>query len=309
MKSEIEYSVIVPVYRGASTITMLFDQCRKMFEGQHSTFEIIFVCDGAGDNSWQVISNIKKSNPEIVKGIRLTRNYGQHNALLCGFNHARGNFFITMDEDLQHNAMDIPAMISKQKEDDYDIVYGNYIERKHSFFRNFTSRVLRALIAVSISDIHPDYSSFRLIRADIARKTLGMKNSYTFVDGYLSWVSTHASSVWVSHSAGMAGKSSYTLRKLIEHSINIFVTFSSIPIRFLTWLSIILFIVSGSYGIYMLFRKLIFNDLISGFASFAVMGGLGLGFLLLGMGILGEYIQRINLKTTQRPVFEEREIL
>jgi polyisoprenyl-phosphate glycosyltransferase len=305
----IQYSVVVPVYRGASTIDRLFEDCRSFFETEGYTWEVVFVCDGARDNSWEVITGLKGRYPGKVKGIRLTRNFGQHNALMSGFSHAGGDFIITMDEDLQHSAMDIPAMIARQKEQDYDIIYGYYREKKHNFFRNFTSSILRMLISFSIPDVHSDYSAFRLIRGDIARRILGMKNSYTFVDGYLSWITTHVSSVYVNHSAGQAGKSSYTFRKLVEHSINIFVTFSNIPIRLLSWLSIIFFIFSGSYGLYILIRRIFFADLISGFATFAVLGGFGLGFLLLGMGILGEYIQRINLKTTQRPVFEERDII
>lgn len=309
MDKNIDYSVVVPVFRGLHTIGKLFESCKSFFNSESIFFEVVFVCDGASNEIWQEIVRLKNANSNEIKGIRLSRNFGQHNALICGFTHSSGRFIITMDEDLQHKPEDIHILIEKQKEGDYDLVYGSYKHPSHSLFRNTTSFLLRKLISIGIPGLHQDYSPFRLVKASIAKETQKMNNSYTFVDGYLNWITDSVSSIEVSHSDSKAGKSSYTIKKLIEHSINIFVTFSNIPIRLLIFISLSLFLFSTAYGTYILFRKLIYDDLISGFATMAVLSGFGFGILLFGMGVIGEYIQRVNLKTTRRPNYIEKETI
>ena len=206
-----------------------------------------------------------------------------------------------MDEDLQHAPEDIQKLIDKQKEMDYDVVYGKYEIRNHSRFRNAGSSMLKRIIDVGIPDIHPDYSAFRLIKAGIAKSCITMRNSYTFLDGYISWITTNCSSCIVSHSERQGGVSAYTFSKLINHTINIFVTFSNLPIRFLTKLSFFVLFVMTLYSTYIIIRKLVFNDLAMGYPSLVIIVGFGVGLIMLALGIIGEYIYRINLKTTQRP--------
>ena len=192
------YSIIIPVYNGEQTLLALNQRLHNFFE-KKSTFEIIYVYDCGKDNSWEVLLKIKKDFPDTVKLIRLSRNFGQHNALICGFEYAKGDFIITMDEDLQHAPEDIEMLIAKQQEKDYDVVYGKYETRKHSGFRNLGSSLLKKIIDIGIPDIHPDYSAFRLIKSGIAKTCINMRNSYTFLDGYLSWITTHCGSCIVSH--------------------------------------------------------------------------------------------------------------
>ena len=160
-----------------------------------------------------------------------------------------------------------------------------------------------------MAELNKDYTAFRLIKSGVAKKTIDMNNSYTFLDGYISWITHNISSTNVSHYDSEAGKSSYTLRKLIEHSVNIFVTFSNFPIRLLTIMSIGIFTISTGYAIYILLRKLLYNDFVSGFATFAIILGFGIGSILFGIGIIGEYLYRISLKTTKKPNFIVRELL
>ena len=134
-----------------------------------------------------------------------------------------------------------------------------------------------------------------------------MQHSYTFVDGYLSWVTNSNSHVIVNHREREEGGSSYSLRKLIEHSINIFVTFSNYPIRLLSKFSILLFLISFLYAIFVIVNKLIYDNYIVGYATYIIIAGMGISFILLALGILGEYIYRINLKTTKRPNYKVRE--
>lgn len=311
-KQEIrKISIVIPVYNGEQTIEALFTAILDTFRANSDqfSFEVIFVHDCGKDNSWQLIERLKEEEPDIVKAIQLTRNYGQHNALICGFKYVTGDFVVTMDEDLQHQPKDIKELLEVQAKGDYDVVYGKYKVLKHSFFRSLTSNIMRKLLSLAIPDLHPDYTAFRLIRAEVAKQCTSMQNSYTFLDGYISWVTTHTTSTLVDHQARVGGQSSYTLKKLINHAVNIFTTFSNLPIRLLTLSSIFIFILSFIYSLIVLYQKLVLGNLLPGFASLIIVMGFGVGLILLGMGIIGEYIHRINQKTTKRPNFVERKVL
>jgi glycosyltransferase involved in cell wall biosynthesis len=295
------YSVIVPVYNGEKTVEKLFHKIKDFFIDRGLGFEVIFIHDCGPDNSWKILVDLKNKNPNYVKIIKLSRNFGQHNAIICGIEFAIGNFIITMDEDLQHDPKDINKLLFKQAEGDFDVVYGKYAERKHSIIRNLGSSVLKKMISIGLEEIHPDYSAYRLIKSDIAKALVNMQNSYTFLDGYISWITTNCSSTIVSHSERQAGVSSYNLKKLINHTINIFVTFSNYPLRILVNTSIIIFILNILFTTYIIARKLIYNDFAMGYPSLIVAIGFGVALIMLAIGLLGEYIYRINLKTTKKP--------
>lgn len=302
-------SFVIPVYHGENTIAPLFEKIKEAAEKYDHFYEVIFVWDCGPDKSWQQIQVLKNKYPDHIKAIHLSRNFGQHNAIICGFEHAVGDFVVTMDEDLQHDPDEIDKLIEKQMTGDFDVVYGNYMQRKHNSFRNITSRTLKKLLEIGIPELHKDYSAFRLIKKDIAKACTNMQNSYTFLDGYISWITAHVSSVEVKHAPRQGGKSSYTLKKLIAHSVNIFVTFSNLPIKIVTWLSLTFFVFTFIYAFYTLAQKLFFNSLIPGYTSIMVLLGLGIGSILLGISVLGEYIHRINLKTTKRPNYAIKQIL
>ncbi len=301
-------SIIIPVYNGEGTLNQLFHQIKVFCELKHYSFEVVLVWDCGPDKSLEVIISLKNKFPTLIKAIKLSRNFGQHNAIICGFEIAKGDYIITMDEDLQHLPDDIEFLIQKQKEGDFDVVYGNYEKRKHSGFRNITSLLLKRFIKIGIPELHQDYSAFRILKSSTAKSTIEMRNSYTFLDGYISWITTNTSSCIVSHHERAAGSSSYSIKKLIAHSINIFVTFSDLPIKIVTWSSIGFFLFTFGYSAWVLLQKLIYNNLVPGFASMIILLSFGIGSILLALGILGQYLHRINLKTTKRPNFVCSEI-
>ena len=296
-----DISIVIPVYNGEKTLEALHLAIHTFCEEAKVQYEIVFVHDCGPDDSIRVLHKLKNTFTEHIKVIELTRNYGQHNAIIAGFSKSQGDLIITMDEDLQHQPKDIAKLLQKQKEGDYDVVYGVNATSEHSKFRNITSRILKKVLSFSIENLHKDYSAFRLIKRNIALQLIEMRNSYTFLDGYLSWITTNVSSVKVEHKERFAGESSYTMKKLIEHSINILFTFSNIPIRILSYSSIIIFLITLVYSVYIVIRKVLYDDLIAGFPTLIIAIGLGISALLLGLGIIGEYLYRINLKTTRRP--------
>ena len=302
-------SVVIPVYHGEQTIEELYNQLQSFFQREAIDFEVIFVWDCGPDDSWQVISKLKSQHPDRITGIRLSRNFGQHNAIICGFELAKGDFVVTMDEDLQHSPADIKLLLGEQAKGNFDVVYGKYETRQHKRYRNVTSGMLKKLISVGIPDLHPEYSAFRLIKVTIARSCTEMSNSYTFLDGYLSWITKSFSYTTVSHQQRVAGKSAYSFKKLLDHSINIFVTFSNMPIRLLTGTAIIVFMISLVYSVYVVIRELIYDDFAAGFPSLIIAIGFGVSLMLLGLGVVGEYVYRLNLKTTKKPNYLKQEVI
>ena len=294
-------SIVIPVYNGESTVEKLAEEIFNSFENSNYTFEIIFVHDCGPDNSLPLLLALETKHKDAIKVVKLTRNFGQHNAIIAGFEYCSGELIITMDEDLQHLPSDIIKLIIKQKEGDYDIVYGKYKSLEHSGFRSLTSVALKKILSWSIPDLDKEYSAFRIIKAEIAKETIAMRNSYTFLDGYLSWITKNTSHTLVQHQERYGGVSSYGVKTLIEHSINILITFSNLPIRILSYTAISTFIITFIYSLYIIFRKLMYNDLSSGYPTLIISIGMGVSLVLLGLGILGEYIYRINLKTTKRP--------
>lgn len=300
----VQYSIIVPVYNSAQTLTELFDRIQQVFS-QHlsASYEVVFVNDGSQDHSLTVLQSLQAANKEIVKCIPLTRNFGQHNALLCGIEYASGSFILTIDDDLQFEPEDMLHLVAMQKEGDYDIVYGKYPRDNHVFFRNLTSKILHTVIHYAIPDLHKDVSSFRIIKSEIAKHCLGMRNSQPFIDGYMSWVTQHTASIAVRGNKRTSGKSGYNFWKLLAFTSSIIFTFTRLPIQLLNYLSLLTYLSTLGYTLYIFFRQLIFHDMLMGFPSLIVFIGFTSGTLLLGIRILSEYIFNIYQNMVNKTSF------
>ena len=305
----VKLSFVIPVYHGEKTIEPLFERIQSYCTEYNHTYEVIFVWDCGPDNSWNIIKSLKKLNPNIITGVKLSRNFGQHNAIICGCSLAKGTFIVTMDEDLQQDPYDVEKLLTEQLVDDFDVVYGKFPDPKHSLFRNITSTTLKKTLQYSIPELHKDYSPLRLIRSEIALELPTLKNSYTFLDGYLTWLTKSVSSIPVTHHQRLNGQSSYTISKLIEHSINIFITFSNFPIRLLTKTAFLTFVVTLIYSCDIIYNKIVGDITIPGYASLMILIGVSTALIMGGLGIVGEYLFRVNQKTTKRPTFHPKEIL
>lgn len=300
-------SIVIPVFNGEETVEPLVEEINRSV-GREREIEIIFVHDCGPDKSLGALHRLKQEYPTQIKVVELTRNFGQHNATICGFEHANHDWIVTMDEDLQHDPAEVSLLISHQATGNFDVVYGqDQHKRKHSKFRNITSQILHRMLSIAIPDLHPHYSAFRLIRASVAKQTISMRNSYTFLDGYISWITTRTSSCPVIHRQRHGGKSGYDLKRLVEHAINVFITFSNLPLRLLLAISVVIFSLTIIYSSYIIAMKTLYPEtFLAGFPTLIVAIGLGTAANLLGLGVVGEYIYRINLKTTKRPTYIKR---
>lgn len=293
--------MVVPVYRGAESIGPLQKRVDAALADEQGGHEIIFVDDRGGDNSWEVIQALSAAHPH-VRGIRLSRNFGQHAATLCGISSARGEWIVTIDEDLEQPPESLPSMLAKAEEG-HLVVYGVTAQRSHAWWRNLTSEVGRSLFKFAIPTLNREYTSFRVIHRSVAAGLDRFQSPFTFIDGYISWITNHYATVVVPHDERVHGSSSYNLRKLIVHMVNIFVTFSDLPLRMATWLGLSASLGGGLWGLAILVAKLTGSLGVSGYAS--IMAGMTFlgGIQLLILGIFGEYLARINFKTASMPLF------
>jgi undecaprenyl-phosphate 4-deoxy-4-formamido-L-arabinose transferase len=294
-------SVVIPVYRAAKSLPELYRRLTAVLERHPGGFEILFVEDCGGDNSWEVICQLAAEDPRI-KGIQLSRNFGQHAATICGFAHARGDWVATIDDDLEQPPECLLDLYYKAMEG-YTLVYGIYPQRSHKAWRNITSNIARWLFRKAIPSLNHEYTSYRLIWGDIARAMTQFDSPFPFVDGYLSWLTSNYATVEVSHSARAHGDSNYTFKKLFIHTINIFATFSDLPLRIATWIGLMTFMSGMVWLAVILGGKLLGGITVSGYASIMAAILLFGGVQLLMLGIFGEYLGRMNFKSSKKPLF------
>ena len=294
-------SIVIPVYRSEQTLPKLYQRLSTALERITPDFEILLVEDCGGDGSWDVIKELTQRD-QRVRGIKLSRNFGQHAATICGFSRSVGEWVITLDDDLEQNPEEIPALFAKAQEG-YQLVYGVYGQRAHSLWRNLTSEIARRMFRFAIPSLNYEYTSFRVINGRLARELSKFDSPFPFVDGYLSWLTNSCATVPVPHSQRDQGKSNYSFRKLVVHTVNIFVTFSDTPLRLASWIGLSAFFVGMIWLATIVLRWLLGGITVSGYAS--VMAGMILfgGLQLLILGVFGEYLGRVNFKSSKKPLY------
>ncbi|MBN1913987.1 MAG: glycosyltransferase family 2 protein [Candidatus Omnitrophica bacterium] len=299
-----KYSIIIPVYNSESTLKELTQRIGDTMDKLKEAYEIIFIDDASGDRSWERIVEIKKSMP-CVKAIRLAANFGQHNALMCGFNHSRGRYVITLDDDLQHLPEEIPLLIEKAQEG-YDLVYGQYRLKKHNFFRNLGTRFIAWVYRRTLR-VKGGITSFRLIRAEVAKDITGYDKNYTFIDGLIAWRTKNIAYVTVEHRQRKEGRSGYNLRKLFVLTMNLVTNFSILPLQVASFLGIIFSGVGFIMAVVYFCMKLFSQIVVSGFTTIIIAVMFFAGVQLLILGMIGEYLGRIQLNINSKPQYYIKE--
>lgn len=295
-------SVVVPVYRSQATLIELHRRLVHALEPSVASFEIIFVEDCGGDDSWRVINELAAAD-ERVLGMKLARNYGQHNALLCGIRAATGEFTVTIDDDLQNPPEEIPKLIAKLK-DGYDVVYGSPVNETHGFFRNQASRITKFALQGSMGvDSASKVSAFRAFRTRLRDAFHAYRSPTVNVDVLLTWGTTRFSSVDVRQDERSVGDSGYSLRSLINHAINMMTGFSVLPLQIASLLGITF----GAIGLLTLFYViggyLIGGSAVPGFPFLASIIAIFSGVQLFALGVFGEYLARMHFRSMDRPPY------
>ena len=304
---DIIISVVIPVYNSAETLPELNNRLKRVIEnlvGPQN--EIIYVNDGSIDSSWSCLKEIAAKN-ENVLAINLTRNFGQHNAIMCGFAQARGRFVVTIDDDLQIPPEEIPK-IFEHIQSGYDVVYGVYGQKQHTAFRNFSSRLIQYAYRRTF-DLNIGITSFRIIRQEIVQFMLGYEKSFTYIDGLLAWFTQNIGNVSVDHQKRKVGTSGYSLKNLIILALNMMTNFSIIPLQLASLSGFVFSLVGFFLGGYFLLKKIFWGIPVSGFSSLIVAITMFSGVQLLTIGILGEYIGRIHINVSKRPQYAIKDII
>jgi undecaprenyl-phosphate 4-deoxy-4-formamido-L-arabinose transferase len=299
-------SVVIPVYNGSETLPELVDRLTRILSNISLKYEIIMVNDGSPDESWQVIQSLAAKDPTHITGINLKRNFGQHNALLCGVRAAKNEVIITMDDDLQHPPEEITKLLEKLQSG-YDVVYGLPTKMPHSAWRNFFSWFTKRSLAkvMGVKTIR-DISSFRAFRASLKDAFSSFRSPSVILDVLLSWGTNRFGTVFVNEEPRQQGKSNYNFLSLASQALLILTGFSTIPLRFATLVGFFFILFGIAVFLYVLVATLTAGS-IPGFPFLASMIAIFSGVQLFSLGLIGEYLGRIFDRSMERPPYVSNE--
>jgi undecaprenyl-phosphate 4-deoxy-4-formamido-L-arabinose transferase len=303
-----EISAVVPVYRSAPMLAELHRRLSDALAAIADDYEIVLVEDGGGDESWSEIERIAATDPR-VRGIRMSRNYGQHNALLCGIRAARHGLIVTLDDDLQNPPEEIATLVVRL-DPDVDVVYGTPTNEQHGFLRDQSSRITKlALQSAMGAETARNVSAFRLFRTRLRESFASYRGPYVSIDVLLTWGTTRFAHVPVEHAARRVGESNYTFRKLATHAFNMMTGFSTLPLQIASLIGFV-FTLFGFGILAVVLISYIANggSTVPGFAFLASIIAIFSGAQLFALGIIGEYLARIHFRTMDRPTYLVREV-
>lgn len=304
MDSKVKISLVIPVYNEEANLPRLIERLIPVMKKMGKSYEIIFVDDGSRDNTLSILKTFLVY-PE-VRVVELTRNYGQHSAIFSGFSIVRGNIVITLDADLQNPPEEIPKLVKVMEEGDYDVVGTIRKERKDSFFRTFTSRVInmvtRKITKVNMSDWG---CMLRAYRRNIVDRMVNCHEHSTFIPALATYFAKKVTEIEVAHDARFGGKSNYSLRKLINLQFDLVSSFSDFPLKFIMYAGIGLAFLGISFGIVLGIARLVYGAHWAAqgvFTLFAVLFAF-VGFQFFALGVMGEYVSRIYREVRKRPEY------
>ena len=307
-KARLSYSVVIPVFNEEGNIEALASRVVAAMVALGDTFEVLFVDDGSRDRTPEILRRVASRDPR-VRVVRFTRNYGQEAAVEALYLNARGRWLIQMDGDLQHPPEEIGRLVAR-KDEGYDVVYGVRQKRQDALFRVGASRLMqwtmRSMMEIELPD---DVSTFRLMSAPIARLVAALPERRKFFSALLVWSGARIGTVDVSHAPRHAGATHYGFTKLLNHTFDLIVGFSSKPLRYIGTLGFVFAIVGLGLGLWVIARKLIWDYGMMGWPSlFAAVVILG-GMQLIATSVIGEYIARIYVQAQARPLYNVAERL
>lgn len=294
-------SVVIPVYKAESCLHELYGRLRESLEIISNDFEIVLVEDGSGDRSWSIIVELAKLD-ERVKGIKLSRNFGQHPAIAAGFEQSMGDFIVLMDCDLQDRPEDIPTLI-KHLYGDIDIVYtikegdlGTHLTQLSSkFYHYIFSRIVKVEVPENIG-------TFRVFTRKFLEAVLQHKERNILFGPLMFYVGFNSTCIMVSHDARNSGRSTYSFGKRLALAVNSLISYTDIPHRLLIYVGLIVFIASAVYAFLLVLEYLIFGRfLVAGLTLVLLLVTMSMGLTMFSLGIIGSYVFRVYQEILQRP--------
>jgi undecaprenyl-phosphate 4-deoxy-4-formamido-L-arabinose transferase len=299
-------SVVVPVYRAELSLEGLYARLVVALEPVSEEFEIIFVEDCGGDGSWSIIESLA-SRDGRVRGIRLNRNFGQHNALLCGIRAAQFDVVVTIDDDLQHPPEEIGRLLAALTAD-LDVVYGAPVRQRHGLLRSLASTMTKAALSSAMgAETARSVSAFRVFRTRLRDAFADYRSPAVSIDVLLTWATTRFAVVAVQHHARMHGSSGYTVGRLFSHAMNLMTGFSALPLRVASLVGFTFLLLGMLVMAYVLANYLVRGSTVPGFAFLASIITIFSGAQLFALGVFGEYLARMHFRSMDRPAYVVRD--
>jgi glycosyltransferase involved in cell wall biosynthesis len=294
-------SIVIPVYNGAETLGELVERLAFVLPDLCQQYEAVLVNDGSQDDSWRVIQDLAQQYP-WVHGINLMRNYGQHNALLCGIRAACFEIIITMDDDLQHPPEEIHKLLTKLEEG-YEVVYGTPAHLPHSWWRNASSLITRRFLARLIGAKFLEvFEPFRAFKTHLRIAFEKYQNPNVQLDVLLSWGANRFSTISVEMNPRKIGHSNYNLYKLLQYTLIVVTSFSTLPLRFTSILGFLFTFFGILVFIYIIFIFFFYGST-PGFPFLASIIAIFSGTQLFALGIIGEYLAKVFDRSLDRPAY------
>jgi dolichol-phosphate mannosyltransferase len=297
-------SVITPVFRSANSILPLYNKITAVVQklDDFLDYEIIMVEDCGGDDSWKIIENIAK-NDSHLKGIQLSRNYGQQNAITAGLDICNGDWIVVLDCDLQDDPDAILPLWQKAKEG-YEVVNVRRKQRQDSWIKKYRSRLYHMFFEwISGMAYDPDVASYRIISKKVLFAYNQMREQSRGFSIQVHWLGFPTSSIDYQHASRFDGKSSYNLKKLISLAVDVAVSYSNKPLYISIFLGSFISCVSFCIALWFFIRKIFWQIPVAGWTSLVVSVWFLGGIILANIGVIGIYIGKIFNETKNRPIY------
>jgi len=302
-------SVIVPVYNEEQVLPKLFERLYEVLDGMGESYEIIFVNDGSGDRSAQLLTQQFHRRPDVTRVVVFTGNFGQHMAILAGFEQSRGRIAVTLDADLQNPPEEIPRLIEAIRAG-HDYVGTIRRRREDSAFRRLASKAMNWLreriTRIRMTD---QGCMLRAYDRSLVDTLNACQEVNTFIPALAYTFAGNPTEIEVDHDERLAGRSKYSLYRLIRLNFDLVTGFSIVPLQWFSLIGMLLSLGSGALFLLLLVRRFLLGAEVQGvFTLFALQFFL-IGILLFGIGLMGEYIGRIQQEVRQRPRYRISAVL
>ncbi len=300
-----KYSVVIPVYNTVGPLAELVSRLDAVFDDMRVEHEVIMVDDGSPNpETWRTLAELASDHPRL-RAIRLSRNFGQQPATLCGIAESSGDYVITMDDDLQHSPEDIPLLAA---EGDHDVVIAQFSGKKHSLGKRIASRLKGYFDTLLIGKpAHIRLSPFRMINRATVDGMLSIRSANPFIPALMFYVTKDVVGVPIAHQARAEGRSNYTLGKMLKVFNNLIIGNSSFLLRVIGYFGITIATISMLYALWILVQQIVHPSFAPGWPSVIVSVLFVGGLLLFSVGIIGEYLIRIISGVEARPSYVVRE--
>ena len=303
-------SCIVPCFNEEEVIPLYYEEIQKVRKQEEGKidFEIIFIDDGSKDKTLEVIKKLSEQD-ECIHYVSFSRNFGKEAAMYAGFEHANGEYVVTMDVDLQDPPHLIPEMIRCIEEEGYDSVATRRVTRKgEPPIRSFFARRFYGLInKISDADIVDGARDFRMMKRDMVNAILSMPEYNRFTKGIFGWVGFKTKWIEFENVERAAGETKWSFWKLFRYALEGIIAFSTVPLTIVSLIGVVVCIIAFLFLLFVVIRAAIFGDPVAGWPSLICVISFLSGIQLLGIGVVGMYLSKTYLETKKRPIYIKKE--